>query len=101
LEDWHSAAATLQRMTQLTPTDVDNWLLLIEAAFRSGDVAQGRAASARLLGPNASSARISSVLQLWADFWPSPRRIQDARKNAEQAAGADQKIAYAPCRSTA
>jgi predicted Zn-dependent protease len=38
---------------------------------------------------------ISSVLDLWEKYWPSPERLDDARALAKSAAGLDQKLAYA------
>jgi tetratricopeptide (TPR) repeat protein len=93
--DWAKATEAARRLNALTPSDKDNALLLIEAAFRSGNVTVGRAASARLLKPNTEPVDIAPVLDLWANYWPSPQRLQDARTLASSAAGPDQRLAYA------
>lgn len=93
--DWPKVTAITQRLTTLTPTDRDNALLLVEAGFRSGNVAAAHEASLRLLRPDAQPGLIASVLTLWADHWPSSQRIDDARKLAATAVGLPQKLVYA------
>jgi predicted Zn-dependent protease len=55
----------------------------------------GRKASFRLLRPGADAATLGKVLDLWTDYWPSPQRIADARRMAGEAAGQEQRLAYA------
>jgi tetratricopeptide (TPR) repeat protein len=87
--------AVASRITAEDPNDQNSTLLLIEAAFRSGNVAAGRAASARMLKPNADPAAIASVLDRWSDYWSSPQRVRDAVQLAGKAGGPEQKVAYA------
>jgi predicted Zn-dependent protease len=93
--DWKSAAATALQLQKLTPTDRKNSLLLVKSAFRANNVPLGRAASQRLLTPNAETSLISAVLDLWTSYWPSAEKLQDAAKLADRAAGLEQKLAYA------
>jgi predicted Zn-dependent protease len=93
--DWPKLVGVAQRVTQLLPTDQSNALLLIEAAFRSGNVTVGRGESLRVLRSNVSPGLVSSVLDLWADYWPSPQRLEDAKSLGAQAQGLQQKLAYA------
>jgi hypothetical protein len=69
-------------------------LVLIEASLRSGNVGLAREASFKLLQPQADPALVSSVLDRWADYWPSPQRIQDARRLGSSA-GRAQRLIYA------
>ena len=55
-DDWAKVAELAQRVRALAPGDQENLLLLIEAAFRSGNVELGRKASFRLLQPDADAA---------------------------------------------
>jgi len=93
--DWTNAAKVARRIEQLTPADRQNRLFLIEAAFRSGNVAEGRGASFRLLQPAAEPLLIASVLDRWEDYWASAQREQDARILADRAVTLDQKLVYA------
>jgi predicted Zn-dependent protease len=93
--DWPKLLTTTQRLAELSPSDRQNWLMLIEAAFRSGNSAAAREASLKLLRPDAEPSLIASVLELWADYWPSPQRIQDARALAAAAEDLPQKLVYA------
>ena len=93
--DWANATQVARRIEQLTPTDHQNGLFLIEAAFRSGNVAQGRGASLRLLQRNADPDLIASVLDRWEDYWSSSQRVQDAKMLADRAATFEQKLVYA------
>lgn len=93
--DWRTAAAVAVRIARNLPSDRQNALFLVEAGFRSGNIALARAASAGILKPAQDPALISSVLGLWADYWPSSQRLQDARTFANSAAGQGQKLAYA------
>jgi tetratricopeptide (TPR) repeat protein len=93
--NWSKVADLARRISALTPADQENMLLLVEAAFRSGNVDLGRNASFRLLQPGADAATLGKVLDLWTDYWPSPQRIADARRLAGEAAGPDQRLAYA------
>lgn len=94
-EDWNKAADLARRMSDVAPQDPNTARLLVEAAFRSGNVALGRAASARSLNAGADPALIASILDLWSDYWPSPQRIQDAKSLAAAAPNLDQKVVYA------
>jgi Flp pilus assembly protein TadD len=67
----------------------------VQAAFRAGDIGEARQASFRLLRPAADPSLISSVLDLWAIYWPSPQSVDDARALANAASGPAQKLAYA------
>lgn len=98
--DWARAAGIARRITAQVPDDRNSALLLIQAAFRSGNIAEARAASARVLKPDADPAVIASVLDLWTDYWPTPQRSQDARNLAGASAGLDQKLIYAAYLST-
>lgn len=92
--EWAKAADTAERISKLSPENQGNWLVLIEAALRAGDVAEARRASAQVLQPNADPTLIRSVLTLWRDHWNSPQRVQDARALAA-GAGPQQKLVYA------
>jgi len=93
--DWAKSAQLAQRAGSLTPADTQNDLLLIETAFRSGNAELGRSASLELLGPNADPTTIASVIDLWADYWPSPQRIAEIRRLASTAAGPERRLLYA------
>jgi len=93
--DWKSAAAAALRLQQLSPADRDNSLLLIRSAFLSGNEKLGRAASARLLQPNADVGIIRDILDLWEQYWHSPDRLGEAAKLANSAVGLERKLAYA------
>jgi tetratricopeptide (TPR) repeat protein len=92
--DWAKVAQLTQRVRKLVPADGENALLLIQSAFRSGNVELGRKTSFELLQPGADGATVNSVLELWGAFWPSGQRIADARRLAA-AAGLGQRLAYA------
>jgi len=94
-QDWPRAAAIARKIWSQAPNDRFSALLVVAAAFRSGNVGEGREASARLLKPNADPGLVGSVLDLWANYWPSPQRQQDAITFAQKAAGIEQKLAYA------
>lgn len=93
--DWPKVLETTRQLAQLTPEDRENTLLLVEAGFRSGNTAVGRQASFKLLRPDTEPLLIASVLDLWADYWPSAQRIDDARKGAGSSSSLEQKLAYA------
>ncbi|MFL6726589.1 MAG: tetratricopeptide repeat protein [Sphingomicrobium sp.] len=93
-DDWPQVAAVAKRLSELTPQDQQNMLTLIQSSLRSGNVALGRSASFRLLQPTVEPATLSAVLDLWADYGPSPQRIEDARRLA-MAAGPEQRLIYA------
>ena len=93
--DWPKAAMISQRLGGLTPDNQANTLLLVEASLRSGNFALAREASANILKPDAQPTTIASVLDLWADFWPSSQRAQDALKFASQSSALNQKLVYA------
>jgi predicted Zn-dependent protease len=92
--DWANATDAAARLSKLAPQDRQNLLTLVEAALRSGNVPLARAASSKLLQPRADPTLISTVLDRWADYWPSSQRIDDARRFAA-AAGAEQRLVYA------
>jgi predicted Zn-dependent protease len=93
-DNWSKVAELAQRLQSLQPADQANALLLVEAAFRSGNVDLARRASIRLLPPTADAATVGSVLDLWTDYWHSPQRLADARRLAV-AAGQEQRLTYA------
>jgi tetratricopeptide (TPR) repeat protein len=92
--DWAKVAQLTQRIRKLVPADQENALLLIQSAFRSGNVELGRKTSFELLQPGVDAATVNSVLDLWAAYWPSGQRIADARRLAA-ATGLEQRLAYA------
>ena len=94
-EDWTKVFGVAQKLSELAPSDQNNMLLLVRSGFRSGNHARAREASLRLLGRDAAPSLIASVLDIWADYWPSPQRIEDARSLASQAGRLDQKLVYA------
>jgi predicted Zn-dependent protease len=83
--DWAKVIESAQRMVALNQADRQAKLLLIKAALRSGNVAIARTASIRLLRTNAEPQIVSSILDLWADYWPSAQRGADARDLAAAA----------------
>jgi predicted Zn-dependent protease len=93
-DDWANVAAVRQRLSQLKPDDEDNLVILVQASLRSGKIPQGRAASFRLLKADAPPTLVLRVLDLWTHYWPSPQRIEDAKKLAS-AAPKEQRLAYA------
>ena len=93
-DNWAMVAKVRQRLAQVQPADRDNQIALVQACLRSGNISEGRAISFRLLQPKAPPALVSTVLDQWANYWPSPQRIEDARKLA--AAGSrEQRLIYA------
>ena len=93
-DNWAKVAQFAQRVNSLAPSDQDSALLLIEAAFRAGDVELGRKASLRLLQPASAASTVASVLDLWSDYWPSPQRVSTARQLG-LAASPNQRLIYA------
>jgi predicted Zn-dependent protease len=93
-DDWPNVASVRQRLSQLKPDDQDNLISLVQASLRSGKVPEARAASFRLLRPDAPASLVSRVLSLWTNYWPSSQRIDDARKLAA-AAPKQQRLVYA------
>lgn len=93
--DWANAASTAHRIAIITPMDPVNNLVLVQAALRAGKIAEARTASSALLQPNADPTAIASVLDLWADYWPSSQRTRDAMAFANRAAGLNRKLVYA------
>jgi tetratricopeptide (TPR) repeat protein len=93
--DWQKVLPVAQRLSQLAPTDTSYGLMTVEAAFRSGNIGEGRAASMRLLKRDASPETVSSVLALWEDYWPSPQRIADAQRLGGNAASLQGRLVYA------
>ena len=94
-DDWAKVAEFAQRVRAIAPTDQENALLLIKAAFRSGNIELGRKTSSELLQPTADPTTVNSVLDLWAEDWASAQRIADARRLAGAAVGPQQRMAYA------
>jgi len=94
-DNWAKVAEFAQRVRGIVPADEENALLLIKAAFRSGNVQLGRKTSFELLQPTADERTVRSVLGLWAENWSSAQRIDDARRLAGAATGLDQRMAYA------
>lgn len=94
-EDWPKVVDVSGRLVQANPSDQDSVLMLIEAALRSSNFAVARQASMNSLAPEAEPSFITSVLDLWAHYWPSVQRVQDARALGNRAAGLSQKLAYA------
>jgi predicted Zn-dependent protease len=92
--DWADVALVRQRLSQVTPEDTDNLKLLVNAALRSNNIPLARAASSRLLQPNAPPTLVSSALELWSAEWPSQQRIEDARRLAAAGSPA-QRLVYA------
>ena len=92
--DWAKVAEITRRIAQLAPQDQQNMLLLVEAALRSGNVELAREASFKLLKPQADPTLITSVLDRWIDYWPSPQRTEDAKRLAT-GAGPAQRLIYA------
>jgi len=94
-DNWPKVAELAQRIQALAPSDDQNSLLLVQAAFRSGNVELGRKTSLRLLQPGADPTTISKVLDLWTDYWRSPQRLADARRLGEAATTTGQRLIYA------
>jgi tetratricopeptide (TPR) repeat protein len=92
--DWPKVAEITRQIAQLSPQDQQNMLIMVEAALRSGNVALARETSFKLLQPQADATLVSSVLDRWADYWPSPQRVEDARRLANSV-GARQRLLYA------
>ena len=93
--EWSDVVNTARRLNSVAPTDLANSLLLIEAALRSGDIAESRRASVQVLGPKAAPSTIAAVLEVWENYWPSPQRVEDARNLAASAPNLSQKLVYA------
>jgi predicted Zn-dependent protease len=92
--DWTKLADVAQRLVAVHPEDPQSGLTFIRACLRSGAIEQARQASFKLLRPDAPPDLVSSVLELWALYWPSPRRIEDARMLANAASGQEQRLLY-------
>jgi tetratricopeptide (TPR) repeat protein len=92
--DWPKVAAIAGRIAELAPQDQGNMLTLIEAALRSGNMQLARTVSLKLLQPQADVTLVSTVLDRWVDYWPSPQRVEDARRLAA-VSGPKQRLAYA------
>ena len=93
--DWARVTELARRINSLSPADQKNSLVLVEAALRSGNIAQARSTSFQLLRPNADPGLMASVLDLWAGYWPSQQSIEDARRLAAAASGQEQRLIYA------
>jgi tetratricopeptide (TPR) repeat protein len=94
-ENWPKVVEVSGPLVQANQNDQTSALMLIEGALRSGNVAAARQTSMSVLTPNADPSFISSVLDLWANYWPSAQRVQDARALAERSPGMGQKLVYA------
>jgi Tfp pilus assembly protein PilF len=92
--DWAKVTDFAARLSDLAPQDQQNMLILVQAALRSGNIPLARATSSKLLQPKADPTLVSKVLDQWVDYWPSPQRVEDARRLAA-GAGAEQRLAYA------
>ena len=93
--DWPRVAEIARRLIELTPDNREMAFQLISASLRSGKPTVARQASLRLLQPATDPAIITSVLDIWAEYWPSPQRMSDARALGSAALRLDQKLAYA------
>ena len=93
--DWPKLLQIAQRLSQAAPNNVDYGLMVVEAGFRSGNVAAARTASQRLLKADATPAVVTAVLSLWQDYWPSPQRIADAKALAGAATALQSRLIYA------
>lgn len=93
-DDWAKVTLCAQHMAAINPSDERALTLLIKAGLRSGNIAAARAASFKILRPEADPLQVSSVLDLWTDYWPSPQRIADAKSLAANAPP-QQKVVYA------
>jgi predicted Zn-dependent protease len=92
--DWAKVTDFAARLSDLAPQDQQNMLILTQAALRSGNIPLARATSSKLLQPKADPTLVSKVLDQWADYWPSPQRLEDARRLAA-GAGTEQRLVYA------
>jgi predicted Zn-dependent protease len=93
--NWRKVVEVASRLADANLADQSSTLMLIEAAFRSGNVDVARRASLKFLTPGADPSLIGSVLDLWANYWPSAQRIQDARALANRAGNLQQRLIYA------
>jgi predicted Zn-dependent protease len=92
--DWAKVTECAKHLAELNPADPKPMVLLVKSALRSGDMATARNASFKVLRPDTNPQIVSSILDLWADYWPSPQRIGDARRLAA-AAPPQQQLIYA------
>lgn len=83
--DWAKVTECAQKMNALNPADQPARILLIKAALRSGNANVAQTAALALLRPDAPPQLVSSILDLWANYWPSPQRVTDARRLAAAA----------------
>ena len=93
--DWPKVADAARRLDQLDPGKRDISLLLISASLRAGLAGQAREVSLKLLKPAADASLITSVLDIWADYWPSPQRVTDARALGAVSQNREARLAYA------
>lgn len=93
--DWPHVAQTARKLSQLGPGSRDLVLLEISASLRSGSASGARDASLRVLKPATDPAMIASVLDIWAEHWPSSQRQRDASALGLAARGQAQKLTYA------
>jgi tetratricopeptide (TPR) repeat protein len=92
--DWAKVTDFAARLSDLAPQDQQNMLILTQAALRSGNIPLARATSSKLLQPKVDPTLVSKVLDQWADYWPSPQRVEDVRRLAA-GAGTEQRLVYA------
>ena len=93
--DWRNVAHVAGSLSESSRQDPEFALLLIKAELRSGRFPEARRSSFRLLNSAGNPSLTSAVLDLWTTFWPSPQRLNDARKFARGARSKEQKLAYA------
>jgi tetratricopeptide (TPR) repeat protein len=92
--DWRHVAEAAHRLSEMMPVKRDMELLFISASFKSGASSEGRKASLSLLNSTTDPSLIVSILDTWADYWPSPQRISDASLLGTNAHG-QARMAYA------
>jgi tetratricopeptide (TPR) repeat protein len=93
--DWKNVTRTAEMLSGLNDADQNAALSAIEAAFRSGDIVKGRRASHRLLQQNLTVTTLNSVLDVWANYWVSPLRVNDAQFFAGKTKKEGEFLAYA------
>ncbi len=92
--EWAPIAVLGQRYASIFPGNRKMNVLTVEAGLRSGDTALAKAASLRVLKPDAAPDAIDAVLELWRLLWRGSEPTNLAVRLAEAAGGA-QRISYA------
>ncbi|NUR46166.1 MAG: hypothetical protein HOP91_08445 [Sphingomonas sp.] len=92
--DWRGVESAAKRLWSLNPKASENGLTVVDAALRAGDFEAARQASEDLMQPDAPTAQVEAVLDLWSEHWTGPDAIAEARRLAEEASPG-QKLAYA------